>query len=78
MSEITVYAFEEGDDQSATDWTTFSITEAREYAQEHGYSMIARTYEYADSELVEDYRPGHQLDGTPMPDADGWAVEEML
>lgn len=67
MSELQVYAFETDGDESATDWTTMDFAEAREYARRFGYSIIARTYEYADSELVEDHRPGHNLDGTTGP-----------
>lgn len=68
MSEITVYAFETEGDQPASDFTTMSVTEAREYAKANGYSLIARTFEYTDSELIEDYRPGHNVDGTPVED----------
>jgi len=73
MSEIIVYAFEEGDDESATEWTTVDYNEAREYAAGNGYSLIARTYEYTDSELIEDYRPGHALDGTLLEPDDAEA-----
>jgi hypothetical protein len=68
MSSIDVYAFEGEDGESATEWTTFDLAEAREYAQANGYALIAREYEYSDSSLVEDYRPGHALDGTPLED----------
>lgn len=64
-AEITVYAFETEGDRLAVDWTTMDVNEARLFARKHGYSLIARTYEYADSELIEDYRPGHNFDGTP-------------
>lgn len=63
---IEVYAFEGENGEPASDWTTQDADEAREYAQRNGYALIARQYEYADSELVADYRPGHRLDGTPM------------
>jgi hypothetical protein len=68
MDEIEVYAFEAADDEPTTGWTTDSFPEAQSYARENGYAIIARTYVFADSDLVEDYRPDHALDGTPLDD----------
>jgi len=55
MAEIERYLFEDADGVEVA-WSTYDATEAREYAKEHGYAMIAHTYEWSDSELVEDYR----------------------
>lgn len=71
MSEISVYAFEDEDDEPETEWTTQSFQEAQEYARKNRTSIIERTYEYSDSALVEDYREGHALDGTKIEDPDG-------
>jgi hypothetical protein len=53
--DIEVYAFEDKNGESVTDWTTQDIREAREYAQENKCVLVARQYEYTDSEVVEDY-----------------------
>lgn len=55
MYEIEVYAFEDSAGECASDWTTQDINEAKKFAAEHGYRLIARTYEYTDSELIEGY-----------------------
>lgn len=68
MSTISVYAFETHGDESATEWTTQDFQEAVDYARENGYSLIEREYEYTDSTLVEDFRPGHALDGSFIND----------
>jgi hypothetical protein len=65
---ITVYTFETENDEVATDYETQSLEEAHVFAKENGYSLIANEYELADSELIEDYRPGHNLDGTKIED----------
>ena len=64
MSEIEIYAFEDEDGETVTEWTTTDINEAREYAHTHQCALVARTYEYTDTELVEDYRVGHLRDGS--------------
>ena len=55
---IEVYTFEDanGDPFNET-WSTQDIEEARRYAKEHQLKIIARIYEYADSEVVEDHTP---------------------
>lgn len=55
MSEITVYAFEDRHEQSASDWTTQDYREALDYARQHKYRLIARTFTYDDSEMVDDF-----------------------
>lgn len=65
MSQIEVYAFENADGESATDWTTQDIDEAKTYAREHKFKLIARIYEYADSELVED-NTDEELEGEDL------------
>jgi len=63
-AEIEVYTFEGTDDEPASDWSTQDVEEARDYAKEYGYALIANSYVWEDSDLVEDHRPGHALDGT--------------
>lgn len=54
MASIEVYAFEDeaGAEQG---FTTQDPDEARAFASKYHYRWIAHTYEWADSELVEDY-----------------------
>jgi hypothetical protein len=54
---IEVFCFEDADGNAVDYFTTRDIEEARRYAIANGYAIIARIFEYADSELVEDYRP---------------------
>jgi len=73
VSTISVYAFldEDAGDGEYESWTTQNFTEAQEYAKQYGYAIIELEYEYSDSSLIEDYRPGHALDGTVIePDVD--------
>ena len=65
---ITVYTFETENDEVATDYETQNLEEARVFAKENGYSLIANEYEWTDAELIEDYRPGHNFDGTKLED----------
>lgn len=57
MSEIEVYTFEDGDDEPVGDCPIYVYSEAKAYARKHGLAVIANTYEWTDSELVDDYRP---------------------
>ena len=70
MSTISVYAFlaEGSGDYEYESWTTQVFSEAQEYAKQYSYAIIELEYEYSDSTLIEDYRPGHALDGTPLDD----------
>lgn len=54
MSSIEVYAFEDADG-NPDEFTTMDAREAKSYAIANNRKWIARQYEYADSELVEDY-----------------------
>jgi hypothetical protein len=54
---IEVYCFEDADGNAVDYFTTQDIEGARRYAIQNGYAIIARTFEFSDSELVEDYRP---------------------
>lgn len=54
MATIEVYAFEDADGNADT-YTTQDIDEAREYAKKNRRRLIARTFEYSDSEMIEDY-----------------------
>jgi hypothetical protein len=65
---ITVYSFETEDDEVATDYETQNLEAARVFAKKNGYSLIANEYEWSDAELLEDYRPGHNFDGTLTED----------
>ena len=55
MSTIEQYTFEDANGHEYGSFTTFNITEAREYAQANKVRLVANTYEFSDSELVEDY-----------------------
>jgi hypothetical protein len=61
MTDITVYAFEDGEG-TEDDFTTFNYDEARDHAMKHKLKLIARTYEYSDSELVWDYTEKSGID----------------
>lgn len=68
---IEVYAFEDREGNSITDWTTQNINEAREFAIHNHCRLIARIFEYADSELVETYAendpvPGDRTNPPPL------------
>jgi hypothetical protein len=59
--DMTVYTFEAGPGvelqyPDAELWTR-DHEEARRYAQERGYQLIANEYVFNDSELLEDYTP---------------------
>ena len=62
---ITVYTFED-EEGIEVGVTSANWPEAQEYAKQSQLAAIANTYEWDDSELVEDYRPGHALDGTKL------------
>lgn len=51
---ITVYSFE---DKNGLDmgWTTQDYREAKQHAQEFRLRVIANEFEFADSELVDDF-----------------------
>jgi hypothetical protein len=53
--DISVYAFENKDGESVTDWTTQDYEEAKGYAMENSCRLIERIFTYSDSELLEDY-----------------------
>jgi len=52
---VEIYTFEDADGNSFTDWETQDMGEARAFAQEHQLRLIANTYEWSDSEMIEDY-----------------------
>lgn len=53
---ITVYTFEGPRDNPYTgEYTTQDYQEADRYASVNGYRLIANEYEWADSEMIEDY-----------------------
>lgn len=54
MSTITVYSFENAAGPFGS-FTTMDLDEAKEYARKGALKVIANEYEFADSELVEDY-----------------------
>jgi ribosomal protein L37AE/L43A len=55
---IEVYAFEDVQGTQFGDWTTQDIAEARAYAAEHHLRIIAHVYEWAESEMAEDFTDG--------------------
>jgi hypothetical protein len=65
MSTLILYTFE-GDD-GKQDWNTMDYEEAREYASKYGYKIIANTYEWTDSELVEDCEESDACDLCGQP-----------
>lgn len=58
MDRVEVYTFEDAAGNEFGSYTTQDIREAREYARKYRLRIIARIFEYADSELVEDYTKG--------------------
>ena len=59
--KIEIYTFEDVNGKRR-DHTTQDPTEARNYAKHHELKWIALTYEFTDSELVEDYTPEQEHD----------------
>jgi len=55
VSEIFVYTFEMSEGQDAGSWSTQDYQEAQDYARKHGLRVISNTYEWQDSELLDDY-----------------------
>ncbi len=51
---IEVYSFE-GADGTPDGYMTQDIEKARAHAREHNLKLIANTFEFVDSELVEDH-----------------------
>ena len=66
---ITVFTFQNGAGDEDT-FTTQNVAEANEYARENKRAMIANTYEFDDSEMVEDFR------GDEAPDDDDDAPDD--
>lgn len=52
---VEVYAFEDREGNSVSDFTTMDPREAKEFAMENKCCWIARIFEFSDSELVEDF-----------------------
>lgn len=71
MSTISVYAFldESAEDGEYDEYTTQDYREAEEYAKANECAVIELEYEFSDSSLVVDYRPGHAKDGTLIEEA---------
>lgn len=55
MNTIEVYTFEDADGNPDGEWTTQSAREAQEHARKYGLRVVARIFEYADSEVAWDY-----------------------
>lgn len=53
--DITLYAFEDEAGNEDGTFTTLDINEARDYARRARCRIVAHTYEWADSEVLEDY-----------------------
>lgn len=54
MAEVHLYRFESADGAEGT-YTTFNYLDARDHAIRYKLKLIEETYEYSDSELVEDF-----------------------
>lgn len=54
---IEVYTFENADGDEWGFFTTQELEEARSYARENKLRLIANTFEWTDSELLEDHTP---------------------
>lgn len=52
---IEVYHFVNNQEQELS-FTTMDPKEARAFAQQYGYLMVAHKYEFSESEPVEDFR----------------------
>lgn len=68
--EPQVYTFED-EDGTPDEWDTMDYSEAKEYASQHKLAVIANTYVWEDSELVDDFR-----DSKPDDDEDEETVED--
>lgn len=55
MSEIEVYTVEDEHGEWQGEWPLAEIEEARKAARDAGGKLVCLTYEFSDSELVEDY-----------------------
>jgi len=53
---IEIYRFQNADGIEL-DRTLYTIREARDFAKSHRLQIIAHTFEWADSEMIEDYTP---------------------
>jgi hypothetical protein len=60
--EIEVYTFENAEGQEEGSYQTQNINDARQYAQKYKLRLIANTFVWDDSELVEDYTGGQADD----------------
>jgi magnesium-transporting ATPase (P-type) len=69
-SDIEIYTFEDADGNPATDWHTQDYSEAHDHAAAHGYRLIANTYQWADSELIEDFTGSAPDDDDSDDDSD--------
>jgi hypothetical protein len=56
--KLTVYAFEDGDGQEFGTFTTQDYPEAKSYAIRNGLRVVARNFEYSDTEYLDDYTKG--------------------
>jgi len=56
-ASLYVYTFEDGDGNSFGSWSTSDYEEAKGYAMENRYRVIANRYDWADSEVVNDFTP---------------------
>lgn len=57
MMEVRLYVLEDADGNEASSgyWRQDQIEEARDAARRAGARLVANVFEYADSELVEDF-----------------------
>jgi hypothetical protein len=66
--DIEVYTFEDADG-AEQGYTTNDIAEAKRFARHHRLRLIANTFEWTDSELLEDNTPNTEDsdDDDPQP-----------
>jgi hypothetical protein len=77
---IEVYAFEDKDGNEDGTFTTRDIEEAKRHARKDRLRMMARVFEYTDSELVEDNSgtdDSEDDDGTPEESRPAQAADAL-
>ncbi len=73
MAEVIEFGFEDADGNEAGTFQTRDRRSAIDYARAHGLRVMARTYELADSEEVEDFTSVLPAEDTP-PVGHAWTI----
>ena len=58
MATLTEYVNVGEDGDPVDSWVTSDYQEAKERARQNGWAVVAYEYEFSDTELLDDYRPG--------------------